>query len=176
LTQTEPQNTGEPANRMSGAGKALTNELLVREYTSAVYGLCLAYTRNIHDAEDAVQDVFLKAFAKLHTLKDSACIRSWLLKIARRTCIDKHRKGLATDAILQKACTTPGSADDEIRCLHQALSELPEQYRETIFLYYLDGRSCANIAQSLGISEMAVRQRLVRGRTMLQDLFLEDQQ
>jgi len=91
---------------MSGAGKALTNELLVREYTSAVYGLCLAYTRNIHDAEDAVQDVFLKAFAKLHTLKDSACIRSWLLKIARRTCIDKHRKGLATDAILQKACTS----------------------------------------------------------------------
>lgn len=176
MTEIEPQQTGELTNSISGAGKDLTAELLVREHTSAVYGLCLAHTRNIHDAEDAVQDVFLKAFSKLHTLQDSACVRSWLFKIARHTCIDKHRKRVLTSAILQKTHLTSGTTDDEIQDLHQALSELPDKYRETLSLFYLDGHSCASIAKGLGISEVAVRQRLVRGRTMLQALFLEDEQ
>ncbi|MHC4444505.1 MAG: RNA polymerase sigma factor [Planctomycetota bacterium] len=60
--------------------------------------------------------------------------------------------------------------------LQAAISKLPEDYRETISLYYLDGRKCSGVAESLGISEVAVRQRLVRARLMLHDLLVEDEQ
>jgi len=59
--------------------------------------------------------------------------------------------------------------------LHAALQHLPADYRETIALYYLDGQSCATVASSLGISEPAARQRLVRARLMLHGLLREEQ-
>jgi RNA polymerase sigma-70 factor (ECF subfamily) len=64
--------------------------------------------------------------------------------------------------------------DPRIEHLHTALARLPEDFRETITLYYLDGRSCAGVAATLGISEGAVRMRLLRGRVMLYDLLTGD--
>ena len=125
-----------------GDAEAMTPETLVRSYAPAVLAVCAANTRNLHDAEDVMQDVFVKAIAKLDTLRDHSRVRAWLLQIARRTCIDHY---------------------------------LPDNYRETIALYYLDGRSCAGVAQSLNISEAAVRQRLVRARLMLHDILVKEE-
>ena len=63
---------------------------------------------------------------------------------------------------------------EQISRLHEAISKLPESFREPITLYYLDGRKCASVAKTLGISEDAVRRRLVRARLQLHDLLLED--
>ena len=154
----------------------IMREALVRRHASAVLAVCLAQTRNLHDAEDVMQEVFMKAFAKFDALRDKTGARAWLLQIARRTCVDYHRRrvprGTIPDDVPER--TSPDNAD--VERLRAAIARLPERYRESITLYYLDGRSCAGVAENLGISESAVRRRLSRARLMLNDLLTEDKQ
>jgi RNA polymerase sigma-70 factor (ECF subfamily) len=166
------------AGKNADAREILTPEMLVREHASAVLGLCIANVKNFHDGEDIMQDVFLKAFTRIDTLKDHTRARQWLLKIARRMCIDHYRKRRPSYSII-KAEAVPAQVDHgdgRAMRVHAAVSKLPEGYRETISLYYLDGRNCAGVAQSLGISSGAVRRRLVRARLMLHELLVEDRQ
>ena len=153
-------------------GDALTPELLVR-HAPAVLAVCLAHTARVHDAEDVMQDVFLAAVEKLHTLRDRSRLRPWLLQIARRRCIDLYRRRVSTHSLQDDIPVDESAEDARVKCLHMALSRLPAEYRQTICLYYLDGRKCASVAESLGISKAAVRQRLARARLMLHDLLVE---
>jgi RNA polymerase sigma-70 factor, ECF subfamily len=148
---------------------------LIRTHGRSVLGMCLGCVRNRHDAEDLMQEVFLKAIRRLDSLKDSAKARAWILQIARRTCVDHHRRQRSTQP-LDEALHAPSVQPEEEQAewILQAVSKLPEEYAHTIALYYLDGRSCADTAASLGLTETAVRQRLVRARTMLHDLLRED--
>jgi RNA polymerase sigma-70 factor (ECF subfamily) len=173
LTEAGQQEISEAAN-VGGRRTSLTPEGLVRKYASAVLGVCLAHTKNFHDSEDIMQEVFLKAMTKLNTLRDKTRVRPWLLQIARRTCIDYYRKRPPAQTL---ANDVPAGADcfnEHITRVHEGISKLPEQYREPIALYYLDGRNCAGVARTLGIGEQAVRQRLVRARLMLHELLSED--
>ncbi|MBN2313166.1 MAG: sigma-70 family RNA polymerase sigma factor [Sedimentisphaerales bacterium] len=174
MTETGPRDTRKSGN-IAAARKKLTPERLVRDHASAVLGLCLAYTKNFHDSEDIVQDVFIQAFAKLDTLRDPTRVRPWLLKIARRKCIDASRKRRHSHPVTEDVPSQPNSGNEHLIHVHSAISKLPDAYRETITLYYLDGRDCAGVARSLGISEVAVRRRLVRARLMLHELLVEDE-
>ena len=156
------------------AGETLTPQMLVRKYASAVLGLCIAHTKNFHDSEDIMQEVFIKAFAKFHTLRDVGQARSWLLQIARRMCIDYHRKRPVAQAIPEDMPAPSRPRDKQIERLYEAISKLPDGYREPITLYYLNGRNCPGVARNLGISEVAVRSRLVRARFRLHEILSED--
>jgi RNA polymerase sigma-70 factor, ECF subfamily len=152
----------------------LTLQMLVQRYASAVLGLCFAHTKNFHDSEDIMQEVFLRAFTKIHTLRDDGKIRPWLMQIARRMCIDYHRNRPMTPAVSKDMPDHLTAEDEQIKRLHNAISKLPDGYREPIILYYLNGRNCRDVAKSLGISEDAVRKRLVRARLKLHELLSED--
>jgi len=159
---------------ISDAPETPTPRSLVREHASAVLGLCIAHTRNFHDSEDIMQEVFLRAFEKFDTLKDRARARPWLLRIAKRMCIDYQRRRRTCQSTEEDTAVGPDYGNEHIIRVHEAISKLPDGYREPITLYYLDGRNCAGVAQSLGISEAAARQRLVRARLMLHELLSED--
>jgi RNA polymerase sigma-70 factor (ECF subfamily) len=156
------------------AGEILTPRTLVQKYASAVLGLCIAHTKNFHDSEDIMQEVFLKAFKKIHTLRDADCVRSWLMQIARRMCIDYHRKRPTAQAKPENLLASSGTSAEQTERLYEAISRLPDGYRESITLYYLDGRNCAGVAKTLGLSEDAVRSRLVRARLRLHEILSED--
>ncbi len=175
MTEAEKRNARKAATK-ADAREEVTPEMLVREHASAVLGLCIAHVKNFHDGEDIMQDVFLRAFTRIGTLRDHTRARQWLLKIARRMCIDHHRKRRPGSSMVE-VDTIPAPVDrdgEHTERVHAAVSKLPEGYRETISLYYLDGRDCAGVAQSLGISNAAVRRRLVRARLMLHELLAED--
>ena len=175
MSEAERQDTREAAKK-ANARETLTPEMLVCEHASAVLGLCIAHVRNFHDGEDIMQEVFLKAFTRIGTLRDHTRARQWLLKIARRMCIDHYRKRRARRPIAE-AEAVPVRADfgdEQITRVHAAVSRLPDGYRETISLYYLDGHDCAGVARSLGITNVAVRRRLTRARLMLHELLVED--
>ena len=123
-----------------------------------------------------MQDVFLKAFTRIDTLRDHTRARQWLLKIARRMCSDHFRKRRTSRAIADTDAVQarPDCGDEHTKRVHAAVSKLPDGYRETISLYYLDGRDCAGVARSLGISNVAVRRRLTRARLILHELLAED--
>jgi len=165
---------GEPAPAASHAGRPAWAEM-VRLHLSAVMAVCLARTRNLHDAEDLAQNVFLKAMEKLPTLRDARRQRAWLFQIARNTCTDHHRRNRNFDSLPHGLPARGNPADPRIERLLVMLSRLPEDDRETISLYHLDGRNCRQIAADLGISESAVRQRLVRARLKLHDLMMRDE-
>jgi RNA polymerase sigma-70 factor (ECF subfamily) len=158
------------------AERAAALEALTREHRKAVLALCLAHVRDIHEAEDRVQDVFLRACDKLHTLRDASKARAWLLQIARRLCIDHARRERPPEPLGEDHAPVVQMAEnDRTEHLLSAVAKLPEDFRETIVLYYMDGRSSAGVAASLGISPAAVRQRLVRARLRLHELLTEDQ-
>jgi len=173
LTEAGQQRSSEAAD-VAEREEALTPEMLVHRYASAVLGLCIAHTKNFHDSEDIMQEVLLKAITKLGTLRDESRVRSWLLQIARRMCVDYYRERRSTEAISDEVAAPSDAADENIKCLHEAISKLPDGYREPITLYYLDGRNCASVARTLGISEDAVRSRLVRARLRLHEILSED--
>jgi len=175
LTKAERQDARKAAKK-ANARETLTPEVLVREHASAVLGLCIAHMKNFHDGEDVMQDVFLKAFTRIDTLRDHTWARQWLLKIARRMCIDHFRKHRAVRPIAE-ADAVPARVDcghEHTMRVHTAVSKLPQGYHDVIGLYYLDGHDCAGVALSLGISNAAVRRRLTRARLMLHELLAED--
>ena len=153
---------------------AITPQELVRKYASAVLGLCIAHTKNFHDSEDIMQDVFIKAITKLDTLRHSGRARAWLMQIARRKCIDYHRSRPVTEQISEDIVSPVSEKDKQIKRLHEAISQLPDGYREPITLYYLNGQNCSGVAKALGISKDTVRSRLVRARYKLHETLSED--
>jgi RNA polymerase sigma-70 factor (ECF subfamily) len=152
----------------------LTAQRLVCEYASAVLGVCMAYTRNLHDSEDMMQETFIKAIEKINTLRKPDRARSWLLQIARNTCIDHQRRRVHTRPLPNDLPDPPQQEHDNIERLYRAIARLSETYREPITLYYLKQHNCAAVAQALGISEPAVRRRLVRARLQLHAILSED--
>ncbi len=169
MTEAEQLNKNEDTS----AGKVLTPQMLVLKYASAVLGLCIARTKNFHDSEDIMQEVFLKAVTKLDTLRDPSRARPWLLQIARRMCIDYYRNRSSVRAIPDDVLAPQKPVNENIERLYEAISQLPDGYREPITLYYLNGHNCAGVAETLGISEDAVRSRLVRARLRLHEILSE---
>jgi RNA polymerase sigma-70 factor, ECF subfamily len=154
---------------------AATPADLFRRHAQAVFAVCLANAHNYHDAEDIMQAVFLKAVAKAASLRKPGSARAWLLQVARRECVDFQRRRKRPEPLAEEPPTRTAGGNALCERLHDAVRKLPQNYREAIVLYYLDGRDCSGVAASLGITEQAVRQRLVRARVMLHDL-LEEQQ
>jgi RNA polymerase sigma-70 factor (ECF subfamily) len=150
-------------------------EVLARQHAPAVLGVCLAHTRSVHDAEDAMQDTLVKAMAGIEQVREPSRMREWVLQIARHVCIDRYRRQRPVQPLPDELPAAERKVDPRLEQLHVALSKLPADYREAISLYYLDGQSTASVAQALGISEVAARQRLSRGRLLLHDRMTEEQ-
>ena len=74
MTEAEKQDARKAAKK-ANASETLTLEMLVREHASAVLGLCIIHVKNFHDGEDIMQDVFLRAFTRIDTLRDHITTR-----------------------------------------------------------------------------------------------------
>ncbi|MHC4499850.1 MAG: RNA polymerase sigma factor, partial [Planctomycetota bacterium] len=121
MTEAGQQRTSEAAN-VGGRRTSLTPEGLVRKYASAVLGLCLAHTKNFHDSEDIMQEVFLKAMMKLKTLRDETRARPWLLQIARRLCADYYRQRRPQRTVSEDVPAQPDCINQHIVRLHEGIS------------------------------------------------------
>ena len=151
--------------------------LLVDKYKGSVYGLAYAKLGNFHDAQDITQEVFLKAFRKLRTLKRWDKFLSWLYAITSNLCKDFLRSKASrpdeeyvADQEIERLdnISIDSHHEDQIhQTLREALSELPEIHRQVLSLHYLGGLSCKEIAQFLGVSPHAIAMRLNRARAKL---------
>ena len=163
-------------------GKCLNGELaafglLVDKYKSSVYALAYTKLRNFHDAEDITQEVFLKAYQKLSTLKRWDNFLAWLFSITVNSCKDFLKSSARRpdgdyiedqDARLWDAQSIDAyRSESAAESIREAIDELPEIYRQTLTLYYLGGLNSKEIARFLGTSANTVNQRLMRARTKL---------
>jgi len=125
---------------------------------------------NIHDAEDIAQQALLKGFRDIDQLRDSDQFGAWIGRIARNLCVDfLRRRKREQKAFAERPVVSEGSSKEYTE-LEEALARLPRRYRVALMLYYFDGRSTENIAETLQISQAAVYARMSRARKRLRKL------
>jgi len=137
----------------------------------------------VHNAEDILQDVFVRIHANLARLRQSQSVTAWVYQIARNAIIDYHRKrAAATRAVATLAeRIDDGEADDIVlqaqdefaACLDPLLDELPDHYRQAVRMTELDGVTQKEAAARLGLSVSGMKARVQRGRGKLKDV-IED--
>ncbi len=160
------------------------------QYTRQLYSAGLRMTRNPADAEDLVQETYLKAYRAYHTFQEGTNLKAWLYRILTNTYINKYRKdsrrpsevdlGTVEDMYLYRRLGSEESAEaartTEDRVLDglveseikQAVEELPESFRMPVLLADLEGFSYKEIAEILDIPIGTVMSRLHRGRKAMQ--------
>ena len=144
---------------------------LINEHKNKVFALCLSLLRSKSSAEDAAQDVFIKAYTKLNKFRFEASFSTWLYRIAYRQCMDilneqAKLKESAIEEDFEESQYNPVDAESR-QLLETALAQLPEDYRHLLILKEGAQMSYEEIASSLGVSIEAVRGRLKRARSML---------
>ena|ERR1043165_384076 len=149
-------------------------------HLDAAYNLARWLTRNEHDAEDIVQDAFLRAFKFFETFRGGNS-RSWLLSIVRNTAytwLEKNRKHeigtVADDEIENIQDEAPGPEtvllqDTGHKEIMSAIDKLPVEFREAIVLRELEDMSYKEIADMMNVPLGTVMSRLARGRRQLQE-------
>jgi len=124
---------------------------------------------NRTDAEDATAETFLRVLRRSSELRADGAFRTWLFRITRNLCIDKLRQ----HKLLELPPDAMYSVSDDRATLrltvHQALSELPIEYREPLMLCDLEDLAAKEAAEVLKISVPALKSRLYRGRRALKD-------
>ena len=145
---------------------------LARAYAPAIYRLAYARTGSRADAEDIMQEVFVRLLRAGPDFADRAHARAWLLRVAANCANDwfrapwRRREGPLTDSL-----PAPEHEDGGVV---EAVLALPAKYRAAVHLYYYEELSVAEIAKITGKSESAVKSRLFRARAMLREALKED--
>jgi len=148
-------------------GDAVAFERLYQLYGPMVHGILLARVPS-SDVNDLVQDVFLHAFKRLHTLRDENAFGGWLAMITRNRAIDYHRRSRETEELpldLAQERTTDAEANEAIALIRA----LPEAYRETLVLRFVEGMTGPEIAERTGLTPASVRVNLHRGMKLLRE-------
>lgn len=143
---------------------------LVKVYSSRVFAICLGMLGNIHDAEDVAQQALLKGFTDIEQLRDSDRFGTWIGRIARNLCVDFIRRRKREQKAFARREAAGASSSKEYPEVEDALAKLPRRCRLALMLYYFDGRSSENIAETLQISQAAVYARISRARKRLRKL------
>jgi len=140
---------------------------LYEMYAPMVHGILLARVPR-GEVDDLVQDIFLHALRKLHTLRDAGAFGPWIGMIARNRAIDFYRSSRETIEVTEQMAVarSPNRTAKEILDL---ICRLPEAYRETLIMRFVEGMTGPEIAARTGLTPASVRVNLHRGTKLLRE-------
>jgi len=147
-------------------------EQLYHAYSRMVHGILLSRAPR-EEVDDLVQDVFLLAMRRIHTLREPAAFGAWIAMIARNRATDHHRRSRET-VELPENLEAEDSGEREALAVLEVVRRLPEAYRETLILRLVEGMSGAEIAARTGLTPASVRVNLHRGMKQLRKMLGED--
>ena len=139
---------------------------------ATLYRLAAMYVGSAAEAEDVLQDVFVKLLSQKRTFRDEEHQKRWLIRVTVNLCKDRLRRARRRETVPLEDWDMPGREED--RELLALVLSLPEAYRAAVHLHYYEGYSVSEISRILGVSESAVKMRLKRGREHLR-LEMEDE-
>ncbi len=143
-------------------------ERIVRKHMDTIYRIAVSYTKNPADADDIVQQTFVKLLSRRDSFADAEHEKRWLIRVCVNECNSFFssfwRKNVdSMDAISKEPEFTMKESSD----LYEAIKQLPQKCSIVIYLFYYEGYSTKVIAEILHIREATVRTRLVRARKLL---------
>lgn len=150
-------------------------------YASRMLGVCHRYARNSADAEDILQDSFIKVFGKIGQFKSEGSFEGWIRRIVVNTAIKKYSLSRYNKELIGYEITDHLQPTEEPvafghlteKDLLSLINSLPDGYRLIFNLYVIEGYQHDEIASMLGIQPGTSRSQLVKARTMLQKQILE---
>jgi len=155
---------------------------LYNQYCNGMYIVSKRFLKNSAEAEDAVQDAFIKAFKNLSQYKAEVTFGAWLKRIVINTCIDylklKKQQVIELEDVHLKVIDDNDNEwlvenDINIHFIKDAINSLKDKYRCVLVLYLIEGYDHQEISEILGITEVNSRTQLSRGKQQLQDLLKE---
>lgn len=156
-------------------GDPVSQEKLYKQFKSAMYGLVLQYASSEEDAQDILQDGFVKVFKKIDQVKDVKAFPGWIRRVMINTALERYR----SQVVLQRVDEDPHLLDEQItddtldslnaESLIKMIQELTPKYRMVFNLYAIEGYNHKEIAEKLNISEGTSKSNLSRARAILQE-------
>ena len=150
-----------------------TTEALWREFAAPLRGFLRARTKSKADAEDLLQEVFVRIQKRLPTLHDTSKLQGWVYRIARNAVIDHYRtrrEHLPIDFEVESDDPAGETAVDLRPSLRRFIAELPPNYREPLLRHEFQGESLEEVAAALGLTLTAAKTRVRRARLMLREM------
>ncbi len=160
------------------AGEKTCYEKLYDRYGPLVRAICYDTTRNLTDAQDLAQDVFMRAYEKLGRLRDRDIFGKWIVGIARLRCKEwRRRRSQGRDKHVglddtDLAIANP-SNDGRIELLREMITALPTKERLALHTFYLQGKSADNARRIMGLSRSGFYRLLGRARKQLEQLLVQ---
>lgn len=159
---------------------AAAQEALYNRFSPRMLGVCYRFAKNREDAEDMLQDGFIKVFTQLHQYRNEGALEGWIRRIIVHTCINilkKNKKFSDTVDIIHansihiKEDMVPSimQAKQVVECIRM----LPLGYRTVLNLYAIEGYSHKEIAGMLEIEESTSRSQYTRAKAMLEDILIK---
>lgn len=166
--------------RRARDGEREAISLLLNRHRDRIFRLCFAVLRDRESAEDAAQEVFLRAFVKLPLFRGESEFSTWLYRLALNFCLEKRRTQTRRDELLQTAWRDDHASSENVarqaetrQLLEIALDELGEGLRVALILREWQGLSYEEIAAVLHLPVGTVRSRLHEARRRFQAKWLE---
>jgi len=177
----------EVVNRVK-AGDTALYEIIMRRYNQRLYRVARAILRDDGEAEDVMQDTYVRAFENLHQFAGKAAFATWLTRIAVNESLGRLKLRHRIDQLEDENETagasmslTESASDPESKAsvgeltelLERALLALPEPYRAVVMLRDVEEMSTSETAAALDLTEENVKVRLHRGRSMIRNWLIE---
>lgn len=157
---------------------AVQTEAVWHAFRDPLRNYILRRVPNASDADDVLQDVFLKVHRNLPALENEERLGPWLYRVARNTLIDRYRRAEDHEALeesdgLRAAEAEEPDAEQKIAgCLKEMIEDLPPAYRDALILSELEGLPQRVVAERLGLSLSGAKSRVQRGRRLLHEALL----
>lgn len=148
----------------------MSYEQVVRKYADAVLSACIMRLGNETDADDCFQNTFLKLYTNPPEFKEEEHIKAWLLRVAINECKNFIRDNRLTVSLDAVKLPTQLNCDDQ-QDISWALMRLEPEYREVLYLYYIERCKVKEIGEILGKNPNTVKTMLSRGRKKLRQIY-----
>jgi len=159
---------------------AIAQEELYKQFSPKMLGVCYRYAHNREDAEDMLQEGFIKVYSQIHQFKGAGSLEGWIRKIIVHTCINalKKNKKFSDSVDLALASTIPVNNHNipsilQAKQVVECIRLLPIGYRTVLNLYAIEGYSHKEISLILEIEESTSRSQYTRARGLLEDILIK---
>ncbi len=159
----------------SAAGKAKAQAKLYQLLVPKMFGVCLRYSKDETEAEDNLQEGFLKVFEKIGSYRHEGSFEGWVRRIMVNVALERYRKNHVMHPVEDMAAYEVPEFDDRIisdisaKDLMKLIHELPPRYRMVFNLYVFEGMNHKEIAKEMNISIGTSKSNLARARGILQE-------